>query len=237
MPISRLSRLEEKKEKRRLVLAIFGIVVILILVGTFGLKLLIGFSLFVEKSKTVTQTTPTQNPSVILPPVLDPPATATNTAAIAVTGKGQPNLSLTLYINNAESNTVSVPTNGNFSIPDVALTSGNNTISAKLSDTKGNTSDASNIVSVTYINKPPKLIISAPDDNATINGDPSSVTVSGMTDDNVAVTINGHMVVVASDDSFSYTYPLNDGDNTLTIVATDAAGNQITVTKKVTYHH
>jgi hypothetical protein len=45
------------------------------------------------------------------------------------------------------------------------------------------------------------------------------------------------LVVLHSDNSFSYSYPLNDGDNILTIVATDAAGNQTKVTRKVTYHH
>lgn len=237
MPISRLSRLEEKKEKRRLVLAILGILAILALVGVFGLKLLIGFSLFVEKSKGVAPTPAAQNHGVVLPPVLDPPPEATNTATIPLTGKGQPDLTLQIFINNELFTTIPVPSTGIFSVPDVPLDSGANTISAKLTDTKGNTSDPSNVVSVSYVNKPPKLIISSPDDNATITGDPASVTVSGMTDDNVSVTINGHTIVVASDDSFSYTYPLNEGDNTLTIVASDGAGNQITVTKKVTYHH
>ena len=57
-----------------------------------------------------------------------------------------------------------------------------------------------------------------------------------MTDDNIAVTINDRMVVIKTDNSFSYGYPLNEGDNILNIVATDAAGNQTTVQRKVTYH-
>jgi bacillopeptidase F len=207
-----------------------------VLVGLFGLKALIGFSLFVGRSQGNTPT-PTPTKSVILPPTLDPPPEATNTATIIMTGKGQPNLSLLIYINNSEFTSLSVPQNGVFTIPNVPLASGTNTISAKLTDGKGSTSDPSNIVSVIYINTPPKLVVSAPDDNATISGDPGTVTVSGMTDDNVSVTINGHMVVVNSDDSFSYAYPLNSGDNALTIVATDNAGNQTTVTKKVTYNH
>jgi bacillopeptidase F len=113
---------------------------------------------------------------------------------------------------------------------------GANTISARLTDAKGNLSDASNIVSITYANTPPKLVVSDPADNSTVNGDTASVVVNGTTDDNITVTINDRMVVVKSDDSFSYTFPLNDGDNTLKIVATDAAGNQTTVTRKVTYH-
>ncbi len=237
MPHSRLTRLQDRKEKRRLMLAIVGIFAVLGLVGIFGLKVLVGFSLLVDKMRGSTPTPSTQNQSVILPPTLDPPAIATNTATISVTGRGQANLSLIAYLNNAEFKKISVPTDGKFSINDVPLSSGVNTISAKLTDDKGNTSDLSNVVSVSYVNKPPKLDVTAPADNAAISGDPNTVTVTGATDDNVTVTINDRLVVLRSDNSFSYSYPLNDGDNILTIVATDAAGNQTKVTRKVTYHH
>ena len=113
---------------------------------------------------------------------------------------------------------------------------GSNTIHARLTDTKGNLSDPSNPVSIIYANTPPKLVVTNPTDNAAISGDPNAVTVDGTTDDNVSVTINDRVVVVKTDNSFSYTYPLNDGDTTLIIVATDAAGNQTTVTRKITYH-
>lgn len=237
MPHSRLSRLEERKEKRRLLLAIAGIVGIIALVGIFGIKVLIGFSLFVERLKGASPTPAAQNQNVILPPTLDPPPEATNTATISVTGKGQPNLSLIVYLNDAEFKKLSVPTDGKFSINAVPLSDGANTISAKLADDKGNTSDLSNVVTVSFANKPPKLDVNAPGDGITISGDPNTVTVAGDTDDNVTVTINDRVVVVKSDNTFSYDYPLNEGDNILTIVANDTAGNQTKLTRKVTYHH
>ena len=236
MPITRLSRLETRKEKRRLTLAIGGIVAIILLVGLFGVRALVGFSVFVDKLHG-NAPTPSQNQSVILPPTLDPPAEATNTATISVSGKGQSGMSLIVYLNDAQFKKLSVPTDGNFSINDIPLSDGTNTISAKLTDDKGSTSDLSNVVSVTYGNKPPNLNVSEPPDTANVSGDPNTVTVSGSTDDNVTVTINDRLVVIKSDNSFTYSYPLNDGDNILTIVATDAAGNQVKVTKKVTYHH
>lgn len=236
MPISRLSRLETKKEKRRLVLAILGIVAILALVGIFGIKALIGFSVFVTKMQG-NGPTPTPNQTVILPPTLDPPPEATNTATIFVTGKGSPNLSLIVYLNDAQFKKTTVPTDGNFSINNIPLSYGANTISARLTDDKGVTSDPSNVVSVNYINQPPKLDIQSPSDSITMSGDPNTVTVTGDTDDNVTITINDRLVVVKSDNTFSYDYPLNDGDNILNIVATDTAGNQTKITRKVTYHH
>jgi hypothetical protein len=236
MAYSRLSRVTDRKEKRRLVLAITGIVGIFILILAFGVKALIGFSLLVEKLRGSSPVTTQQSQTIILPPTLNPPNAATNSATIAVTGKGQSGLTLILYINDKEFKQTPVKQDGTFLLASVPLTSGTNTISAKLTDTKGNLSDLSNIVSVTYGNTPPKLVVSDPADNSTVNGDPNTVTVNGMTDDNIAVTINDRMVVIKTDNSFSYGYPLNEGDNILNIVATDAAGNQTTVQRKVTYH-
>ncbi len=232
---SRLSRLEERKERKRLTLAVVGSIAILIFVGTFGVRILIGFSLFVDKLRGTT--VPTQQTDVlILPPVLDPQPIATNSAAIVVTGHGEAGRTLILYLNDGEFKKTKVQEDGTFSVPSVPLSGGTNTISAKLSDDKENTSGLSNVLSVTYANKPPALEVSAPEDNATVSGDTNTVAVTGTTDENVTVTVNGRLVVIKSDNSFSYNYPLNDGDNILTIVATDAAGNQTKVERKVIYH-
>jgi len=236
MTFSRLNRVADRREKRRLVLAIGGIIAVFVLILLFGVKALIGFSLLVEKLRGTTPTTTQQSQLIILPPTIDPPPTATNSATISVTGKGQKGLTLILYVNNNEFKKLEVKEDGTFVIPNVSLTNGTNTISAKLTDTKGNLSDLSNIVSVTYGNMPPKLIISDPTDNTTVSGDPNTVAVNGMTDDSVTVTVNDRMVVIKTDNSFSYSYPLNEGDNILTIVAIDTAGNQTVIQRKVTYH-
>ncbi|MCX6794218.1 MAG: hypothetical protein NTY06_03900 [Candidatus Gottesmanbacteria bacterium] len=236
MAFSRLNRVADRKEKRRLLLAIAGIIAIFALILLFGVKALIGFSLLVEKLRGSTPTTAQQSQTLILPPTIDQPPVATNSATISVTGKGQTGLTLILYVNNSEYSQFPLKQDGTFVKSAIPLTSGSNTISAKLTDAKGNLSDLSNIVSVTYGNTPPKLVISDPIDNATVNGDPNTVTINGMTDDNVTVTVNDRMVVIKTDNSFSYSYPLNEGDNILNVVATDAAGNQTTIQRKVTYH-
>ena len=235
MPYSRLSRLETRKEKRRLTLAILGILGIITLVGLFGVKVLVGFSVFMDRLHG-NSPAPSPSSSLILPPTLNSPPEATNTATISVTGKGQPNLSLVVYLNDAQFKKLSVPTDGNFTINNIPLADGANKISAKLMDDKSGTSDLSNVVTVNFADKPPTLDVSSPSDNSTFSGDPNNVNVSGSTDDNVTVTINDRLVVIKSDNSFSYNYPLNDGDNILNIVATDAAGNQTKITRKVTYH-
>ena len=66
------------------------------------------------------------------------------------------------------------------------------------------------------------------------------VTVAGtVVDDSaepVAVTVQGEAVEVAGDGTFSVAVPLAEGVNELTVVATDAAGNETAQTRQVAYH-
>ncbi len=84
---------------------------------------------------------------------------------------------------------------------------------------------------------PPSLTINSPEDGAEVTED--TVTVSGTVTDKesgvASLTINGNPVDVSKDGSFSYTVTLTEGTNTITIVATDKAGNKTTKTITVTY--
>jgi hypothetical protein len=50
----------------------------------------------------------------------------------------------------------------------------------------------------------------------------------------VSLTVNGKAVTVGSGGAFSTTVTLSEGSNTITVVATDAAGKTTTVTRTVT---
>jgi bacillopeptidase F len=234
MPSSRLRRSEEKREKRTIVLAISGTVAILAFLGVFGVKFLEGFSLFMDKLRGATPQQQTQN-LLILPPVLDPPIEATNSATITITGRGQADLTFILYVNEKEFKKTTVLSDETVSIQSVQLDDGENSISAKLSDDKGNLSDLSNVVNVTVKKEKPNLDVTSPNDNATIFGDKNIVTVAGKTNPENQIIVNDRFVVVRSDGSFEYNVTLSNGDNTLKIAATDDAGNQTTVERKVTY--
>ncbi len=234
MPSSRLHRSENKREKQRIVLAISGTVAILAFLGVFGVKMLEGFSLLLDKMRGTTPQQQAQN-QLILAPVLDPPVEATNSAAISVTGRGQPDLTFILYVNEKEFKKTPVPKDGNVTIENVTLDEGKNTISAKLTDDKGNISDLSNVVAILVKKGKPTLDVSAPSDGSRLFGDKKTITVSGKTDGDIQVTVNDRLAVVRNDGSFDFTFMLTDGENILKIVATDTAGNQTTVEKKVTY--
>ncbi|MCW2990689.1 MAG: hypothetical protein JWM73_1283 [Solirubrobacterales bacterium] len=80
----------------------------------------------------------------------------------------------------------------------------------------------------------PTLALTAPADAAIVNV--PAVTVTGTATDNktVSVTVNGAAATVTAG-AFSKDVALTEGANTLTVVASDGAGNQVTATRSVTY--
>ena len=80
----------------------------------------------------------------------------------------------------------------------------------------------------------PKITLTAPSQNA-LTGN-TSITVSGSIDDKTvtAVTVNGASAPLNATGAFSVSAPLgNEGQNTLTITATDANGNRTDSTRTV----
>lgn len=234
MVSSRLRRFEEKYAMRRMVLAVIGSLALLVFVAIFGLRILIGFSLLVDR---IRGTSPqSQNTSVTLQsPVLDPLPEATNSATLTIHGQGNSKATVIVYVKDIEYKKVTASDDGRFSVEDIPVEEGEFTATAKISDDKNNISSVSNIISSTIDRTPPKLEISEPEDRKTVNDGTHRVTVQGITDDDMKVTINGRIVVVKSDGSFTYSFPLNDGENKLTIVSKDLAGNETKVERIVMY--
>jgi len=237
MRLTRFGRIEERKQRRKLLLAIVGSIALIVFLVVFGFKLLIEFSLLVEKLHGAPTPTQSVTQTIIQPPALDPLPVATKSSSLVVSGSGQAGLTAIVYVNDQESKDIPVTKSGMFATKITNLKDGTNSISAKLMDTKGNISDLSNVVSVEIKQKQPTLTITSPNDNASILGDNNNVTISGTTDDNTTVTVNGHVIVINSDNSFSYQLPLSTGQTKLTIIATDDAGNTTTVERNVTYQH
>lgn len=115
-----------------------------------------------------------------------------------------------------------------------AMADGPHTILVMASDHDGN---AANSVgsSITVDTVPPVLTVTSPEDNLVTNQD--TVTVSGTTNDvasgPVTLKINEVPVTVQENGTFTYEFTLTEGDNTITIVATDSAGKSSTVVRHV----
>lgn len=233
MAYFRIRRYEERKLRTRLILSILGSIAIIAFLLVFGLKILVGFSLLVDKLKGSSPAQQIQ--TLLLAPTLDPLPIATNSATLTVTGTGTPGSILILYVNEGETKKLTIPSDGRFSVPSVKVIDGQNTVSAKLTDEKQNLSDLSNVLTITVKRSPPSLEITSPSPNAAITGEKNTADVVGKAEEGSTVTINGRFVVIQNDGSFSYPYPLNEGDNTFMVVAVDAAGNQTIVERKVMY--
>lgn len=115
------------------------------------------------------------------------------------------------------------------------LTDGSHTVTAAVSDYDGNTS-ATASVTFTVDTVPPTLTVTAPENNTYTNE--KACVVSGVTNDitssPVTLKVNGETVTVGSDGAFSKTITLEEGVNTITVVATDGVGKVTTVTRTVT---
>lgn len=120
-------------------------------------------------------------------------------------------------------------------VPQAALTDGAHTITVNIQD---NDSNAATAVSRSFKvdTVPPSLSITAPA-NSTTYTNVTSITIAGVTNDAtsspVTVKINGVAATVDGSGNFSKSVSLSNGSNTITVIATDAAGKTSTITRTV----
>lgn len=151
-----------------------------------------------------------------------------------------------LAINNVEKITSGItktPITGGYkctyAIPD-DLQDGTNTIKCNADDFDGNTA-IQRSVSFVVDTVPPSLSVTSPENNLITNN--KNITVAGRSSDTtsppvkVSVKLNndvGQDVTVGSNGEFSTTLTLADGQNTIIVTATDAAGKTSEVMRIVT---
>ncbi len=238
MATSRLNNNIEKKAVHNIVIGVVGFIIIIALLIILGPKLLVGFSLFAEKidkNDNNSTTTNQQDNSYVAPPTLNPAATATNSAQIAISGFAQKNQTINLYLNTQMIDTTTADSNGKFNFSSVNLQQGQNTITAKAQDNNNKTSSNSNTITVSYSKSAPSLSITQPQDGQTFTkNDSPTLNIQGKTDIGNQVTINGAWAIVDDQGNYSYLYTLQNGDNDLKAIATNPEGNQ--TTKEIHIH-
>lgn len=230
---SRLKRFEEKRLRTRLFLALIGSLVLVVLIVFFGFKLLISFFVFLDQTRGTEPQK--QERALVLAPYLDPLPNATSSGKIVVSGRGQPNSTIVIFVNNTEEEKEKIESDGTFSVKTITLSEGENTIQAKTEDEKGNQSEFSNSIKTLIKRGVPQLEVTKPEENAIFSGENNLLTIEGRTEEENDVRINDRFVIVKYDGSFSYPFPLSDGENTLHIRAIDRAGNSKEITRVVTY--
>ncbi len=203
----------------------------------FGVKLLIGFSVFVDTIRGSSPTPASQNTKqVLFHPTLDPLPVASFSSTLRVGGSGTAGNTVTMYDGGKEIKKTVIAGNGVYTMQLPTLKDGTHVLTVKMSDSKGNTSDPTPDISIRIKTTKPELTIETPEDNANINSESNFISVSGKTESDTTIAINGRIAVIKPDNTFSYSYPLSEGENKLTIVATDIAGNSLSEVRTVTYH-
>lgn len=160
---------------------------------------------------------------------LKEPNDGTKTSSEKITVAGTAKNAKKASVNGEE---VKLGDDGTFSTS-VTLKSGENLISVSTSNDEGSTS-----VSVKAIYEPkeeegaPSLTVTEPGDGANVST--SNVSVAGKAEGADSVKINGNETTVSPDGSFKGTVALNEGENTITVSASNDAGST-SQSFKVTY--
>lgn len=163
------------------------------------------------------------------PPTLtiqQPAGALTKETQAAVTGTFSDATATNITVNGV----VATITGGAYSAT-VPLSEGGNTLKVVAVDAAGNSAVAER--SLALDTTPPELVIAQPTERTYTKGD--QVTVSGSYSDATAtsVIVNG-VLATLNGGNFTANVPLNDGPNTLRVVATDALGNSSELAQTIT---
>lgn len=232
--MSRLSSHQNKQFFTQIVITVAIIAAFLVFLVTFGFKLIINGSLFINQiaNGSASKQNSSSSTASITSLNIDPIDNATNSSHLIVSGETVNFDSVSIYLNGDKVADSKVD-NGVFQEEVAGLEKGDNTLyfvahSKNSTDTKRSTQ-----FNVAYKTDKPKLEITSPSDGSKTSH--QQITVQGKTDKEIYIRINDQPVVVNADGSFTTTYKLNEGDNTVTVVARDMVGNQETKTIKVNY--
>lgn len=160
------------------------------------------------------------------PPLIDPLPEATNSAILEIIGEAEASSELNLFLNGETVKQMVVGDSGTFRVDGVNLREGDNNIYAVATDMAGNRSQESPRQTITLDKEPPELSIEFPQNNQILSGDEREIAIKGKIEEDAVITINERKIVVDLDGSFEASYSLTDGENSITIIAKDKAGNQ-----------
>ncbi len=232
--MSRLTDHERKQFAYKSVFLIGLTLAFIIFLLSFGFKLIINGSLFINQlangSKNSSDGIKSEQALTSL--LVDPPPSATSSSRLLVTGSTVNFDSVEIYLN-TEKITEGPVVNDIFSEEITGLEKGENSVYVIAKSKKSKDTKKSPEFTVLLKTEKPKLEVSQPNDNSKTNK--QEIKIEGKTDKETYIKINGQPVVVDSQGSFVTLFKLNEGDNSIEIIAEDIVGNQEKKTIKVTY--
>lgn len=233
---SRIYKNAENNLKKRLILTILGIFLLIFLLLKFGPDLIVNFSIFLTGSKNINSSKSINNNKNYFTsaPSLSIIQIATNSGTMTINGNSMPNLDIYLYKNKSLIDQTKSNKKGLFVFDNESLDKGINIFKAQA--VNGNYKSAlSDPANITFLNTAPNLAITTPNDGNNFSHDQNPIEVTGKTDPNANVTVNGYVATTDSQGNYFYTLNLNNGSNSITIDAIDEAGNKTEKTIHINY--
>lgn len=169
-------------------------------------------------------------------PFLQSEVEYTNEDKVKLTGVAGSGQKVQLYKDNNNEKEVVVDNEGKFEFNDIGInTSQDSTTDFYVvsKNDKGEESEQSNTVKITYDKKKPDLTISSPSNDDRIKSFSRSLQVTGNTESEAKVTVNGKVASVNQEGGYSATIALNDEVNEIKVEAEDKAGNKTVATVAV----
>ncbi len=213
---------------------IFIILSVAILMGVirFGIPWLVKLASILGDLRSNKDTTVVEDMDTMIAPTWQFLPEATNSANLVVSGYAQEKTKVIVFLNSNPLDEETLEPDNSFKV-EVKLREGDNRLWAISRNQKNQESQKSAEKIVVLDDQPPQITIDSPQDNDTATT--KELTVNGIVDEDTHLTVNDRLVNQKSDGSFSQVIPLSEGENTITIVARDPAGNESTKTIKVTY--
>jgi hypothetical protein len=235
---SRLTRTNEKQNKKQALIFTIGIVILIGILIQFGPLLvnIFGNAVYTLRGGDKNDNSQLVGQQLIQPPSLLGVPEATQSSHISFSGvapstKG----TVELYVNGDLEKEIAIHDKTDFNVESISLNKGQNTLKARF--VKGDkTSEFTTEYQIEYLSGLPKLEVDFPVDNATFTRADKSITVTGTTDPDNTVLVNSFRAIVDSEGKFSYLLQLNDGDNQIVIQAQNPAGTSTQKQLKVTYN-
>lgn len=231
---SRLSRHQNKQFAFKSVLFVVLFLAFLIFLATFGFKLIVNGSLFINQlaNSGKNQNGDATSQETLTSLVIDPPPTATSSSHLIVSGSTVNFDIVEIYLNSEKVDDAYV-SGDTFQQEISGLEKGENSLYFIGKSKTSKQTKRSTTFTVVYKNDKPRLEVTEPNDNSKTSK--QEITVAGKTDKETYIKVNGQPVVVDAQGMFRTTYKLSDGDNTIEVIAEDIVGNTEKKSLKVTY--
>jgi len=230
---SRLTRVEEKRNIRKASIYIISTIALVVILIVFGLPTMAKLASFLTNIKSSNAPVEQNDTTPPAPPQVETPAEYVNTDNLKIKGTAESGATIIVNANGSKEEIVA-DRDGLFTYT-FSLSKGENTFSVTAKDASGNESQSSKKYTIVFDDEAPTIEVTSPEDGKSFYGSKQrQIVIEGTTDGNT-LTINGRVVVVESNGSFTYAISLQEGDNNFEIVAQDQAGNKTTEKLTVSY--